>query len=268
MKRKVKTAGKPRKRSKHIHDLQETISIFNDAEGTSVNTELIKGLTLTELYEDYETSKDTEFTPFKFLSTETKAEFLNELERLGNALKETLSYDRDETLKVGDSHKHDLIPPKRFKEFFKKRIGSPDPSFYLDDKQSNYLYQLDRYDLWENFITPKLFSKSRGNTTLQMSFETFSQIIQNELGFEVFTYGFNRDKLLHVIIKLDSSDVFFVCCIFTLLDVHSKLAENFDRAIDHNFSMKNNVKFYEQNHIAEMEIGLENYYYFTCGCEK
>lgn len=271
MKRKGKNKSKPRKRSKYIHDLQETISIFNDEEGTAVRTELLKNLKLDDLYEDFKTSEDTEFTPFKFLSTETKQGFLNELERRGLEFKEKLEIDLEDTdsvLRVGDSHKHELIPKGRFKKFFKREIMNPETTHCLDDKRCAHLYQLDRYDLWENFINPLLFKKSRGTTKLQMNFGTFINVLQSNLGFDVFTYGFNKDRLLHVFIKMDASDVFFVCCIFTLLEVHSKLAEHFDRVIDRNYSIKNDVKFYEEKGIAEMEIELQKYYYFTCGCER
>lgn len=263
-------AKRPRKRSKYINDLQKTISIFEDDALPAVDTELLKDLKLSDLYEDYKVSRDTEFTPFKFLPTETKEGFVNSLELWGNVFKDKgiECDDENSVLRVGDSHKHDLIPKQRFKKYFKKKIIDPEPTLYLDDRQSSHLYQLDRYDLWENFITPILFSKSRGKTKLQMSFRAFVETLQTEIGFDVFTYGFNRDRLLHAIIKLDASDMFYVCCIFTLIDVNSKLAEKFDQVINQNYSMKNNPKFYEQNHIAEMEIELQKYYYFTCGCEK
>ena len=268
MKRKSKKKSTPRKRSKHIHDLQEKLSIFNDDEGTTVKTKLLETLTLDDLYENYKTSDDTEFVPFTSLSSETKDGLKKDIKKEGNKIKDIVFDLPNNPLKVGDSHKHDIIPHKVFKKLFKKPMATSNSTHYLDGRHCDYLYQLDRYELWENFMRPILFAKTRSNTNLRMNFNEFVNLLQTETGFDVFTYGFNKYKFLHVIVKIDASDVFFVCCIFTLLEVNSKLADRFDQVIDKNYSIKNDAKFYEDNCIEEIEMELKNYYYFTCGCEK
>ena len=272
MKRKAGKSGTPRKRSKFINDEQKKNSIFDDDIIPMVDTKLLKNLPLSYLYEDpYKKSDDTDFIPFSNLPPEMKEDLRSSLKRWHNVFKEKHIHFEDEeasVLRVGDSHKHDVIPVQRFKKYFKDPVADPSPSVYLNPRQSSHLYQLDRYDSWETFITPLLFSKSRGKMNLRMTLQDFITTLENELGFDVFSYGFNKDRLLHVFISLDSSDVFFVCCIFTLIEIGTKLTGNFDQIIDKTYSVNGNPKFYKKNHIAQMKIELQKYYYFTCGCEK